>query len=83
MTTTPNPFQALEVKLSAGTPIEAIIEATAQLLKPIFDLAGIKRESMSQANRDRLDLLEILLIENACLTLGLVRADQLNREPAK
>lgn len=74
-----NPFQALEVKLSAGTPIEEILKAAALIIEPIEKFMQIDRETMSQGNRDRDDLLRILLKENLCISLGFVRAEQLNR----
>jgi hypothetical protein len=77
-----NPFQALEIKLSAGTPIEAILEAVGKIIEPITKAVNAKRETMSQSNRDRLDLLEVLCWENALLALGFVRVEQLNRPPA-
>ena len=76
-----NPFHALEVKLTAGTPIEAILEAVGAIIKPITDAVNTKRETMSQPNRDRLDLLEILCWENALTALGFVRPEQLIRPP--
>ena len=72
-----NPFQALEVKLSAGTPIEAIMEAAAAILKPITDAINVKRQTMSQENRDRYDLLEYAIHENVCLRFGLVQPERL------
>ena len=72
-----NPFQALEIKLSAGTPIEAILEAAGKIIDPIMKMVQAERESMSQANRDRIDLLRILLQENLCVALGLIRPEQL------
>mgnify|MGYP001561672280 CR=1 FL=1 len=72
-----NPFQALEVKLSAGTPIEAIMEAAAAILKPITDAINVKRQTMSQENRDRYDLLEYAIHENVCLRFGLVEPERL------
>lgn len=74
-----NPFKALELKLSAGTPIEAILEAGASLLKPIIDAINTKRATMSQDNRDRYDILEYAIHENLCLQLGLVTTEQLER----
>ena len=72
-----NPFQALEVKLSAGTPIEAIMEAVGAILKPITDAINVKRQTMSQENRDRYDLLEYAIHENVCLRFGLVQPERL------
>lgn len=81
MTPAPNPFQALELKLSAGTPIEEILKAAALIIDPIMKFVQSERESMSQSNKDRIDLLRILLQENLCIALGLVRVEQLNRPP--
>ena len=78
---TESPFKALELKLSAGTPIEAILEAAGKIIDPIMAMVKAERETMSPANRDRIDLLRILLQENLCIALGLVRVEQLERRP--
>lgn len=79
----PNPFQTLglDLKLSAGTPIEAILEAASKIIDPIMHMVEAERESMSQNNKDRIDLLRIVIQENLCIALGLVRPEQLERHP--
>lgn len=82
MATIPNPFQPLELKLSAGTPIEEILKAASLIIDPIMQFAQKERETMSPDNRNRIDLLRILIQENLCLALGIIRAEQLNRPVA-
>lgn len=74
-----SPFQALELKFSAGTPIEEILKAFGMIVQPITEAVNTKRATMSQENRDRLDRLEAAIWENFCIALGLVRAEQLER----
>ena len=68
-----------ELKFSAGTPIEAILEAVGKIIKPFTEIETGKRETMSQENRDRNDLLEYSVRESICLRLGLVTQEQLKR----
>lgn len=81
---TQNPFQSLglDLKLSAGTPIEEILKAAALIIDPIMEVVKLDRQTMSQENRDLDDRLRIAIRINLCIVLGLVRAEQMERHSA-